>query len=105
GCDYQTPLFNGRVVIGAFADYDFMDLTGTFQDSISGLVGTEKERDAWAAGGRVGYLVTPNLLTYFEGGYTQARFDSIALSTDTVPSFPTIFSVTSNTYHGWFIGG
>ena len=98
GCDYQTPLFNGRVVIGAFADYDFTGLSGVFQDSLNGLTGTEKERDAWAAGGRVGYLVTANLLTYFDGGYTQARFDSIAFS-------GTPFAVSANTYNGWFIGG
>ncbi|MGB6538119.1 MAG: outer membrane beta-barrel protein [Xanthobacteraceae bacterium] len=102
GCDYQvTP----RFVIGALADYDFTDLRGTFQDTISGLLGTEKETGAWAAGGRVGYPVTPNLLTYFDAGYTQARFSSIALSTNAVPSVGTIFSVSSHTYNGWFLGG
>jgi opacity protein-like surface antigen len=29
GCDYQTPLFNNRLVVGVFGDYDFMDLTGS----------------------------------------------------------------------------
>ena len=105
GCDYQTPLFNNRVIIGAFADYDFTNLKGTFQGSLDGFLGTENESGAWAAGGRIGYLVTPTLLTYFDAGYTQARFDSIALSTDTVPSFATVNSVPANTYHGWFIGG
>jgi outer membrane immunogenic protein len=105
GCDYQTPLFNGRVVIGAFADYDFMNLSGTFQETFSGLAGTEKEAGAWAAGGRVGYLVTPNLLTYVEGGYTQAQFDAIALSAPVVPAIATPFAIGANTYSGWFIGG
>jgi outer membrane immunogenic protein len=102
GCDYQvTPSF----VIGAFADYDFMSLKGTFQDSVSGLVGTEKQTAAWAVGGRVGYIPLPGLLTFVSAGYTQARFDGISLSTDTVPSFPTPFTIASNTYNGWFVGG
>ena len=31
--------------------------------------------------------MTPNLVTYWDGGYTQARFNQINLFTDTVPSF------------------
>jgi outer membrane immunogenic protein len=99
GCDYQVS----RFVIGAFADYDFTDLTGTFPSGFG--VGSEKETDSWAAGGRVGYLVTPNLLTYFDGGYTQARFGSFSLSTNAVPSVPTAISYPSQTYSGWFLGG
>lgn len=102
GCDYQV---SSSFVVGAFADYDLTSFKGTFQEPVSGLIGTEKETGAWAAGGRIGYLVTPNLLTYFDAGYTEARFSSIGLFTDTVPSFATIFSVSANTYHGWFIGG
>lgn len=102
GCDYQVA---PSWLIGAFADYDFMDLQGTFQDTFSGLLGTEKETGAWAVGGRLGYLVTPTLLAFVDGGYTQAHFNSIGLNTDTVPSLPTIFSIPSNTYHGWFLGG
>jgi outer membrane immunogenic protein len=103
GCDYQTPLFNNRLVIGAFADYDFTDLSGTFQDSSFVAFGNEKESGAWATGARVGYLVTPSLLAYFEGGYTQARFDSISLVVD--PAVATGFFYPAQTYHGWFIGG
>lgn len=97
GCDYQVA---SRFVIGAFADYDFMNLRGTFQDPFTGGIGNEKETGAWAAGGRVGYLVTPELLTFVSGGYTQARFNTINLSTAAIAglAFP------SHTYHGWFIG-
>jgi hypothetical protein len=35
---------------------------------------------AWAAGGRVGYLVTPELRGFVSGGFTEARFDTINLS-------------------------
>jgi outer membrane immunogenic protein len=44
------------------------------------LVGDEKMSSAWSVGGRVGWLVTPNLLTYFSGGYTEATFDRTNLS-------------------------
>jgi outer membrane immunogenic protein len=102
GCDYQfTPSF----VVGAFGDYDFMNLKGSFQDSFSGLIGNEKETAAWAVGARLGYVALPGLLTFVNGGYTQARFDGITLSTNTVPSFATPFTIGSNTYNGWFVGG
>jgi hypothetical protein len=54
--DYQ---FASRFVIGAFGDYDFMDLHGTFQDPLLGDLRKEKETGSWSAGGRDGYLVTP----------------------------------------------
>jgi len=102
GCDYQVaPMF----VIGAFADYDFMNLKGTFQESFSGLLGSESETASWAVGGRVGFLPYPNLMTFVSAGYTQAQFGSMSLSTDTVPSVATPFAMASNTYSGWFIGG
>ena len=41
------------------------------------MTGTEKESSTWAVGGRAGVLVTPRFLTYFDGGYTQARFDGV----------------------------
>ncbi len=95
GCDYQIA---SRFVIGTFGDYDFMNLHGTFED----LAGDEKESGAWAVGGRVGYLVTPSLLTYFDGGYTQTRFDQVnSIPVGNVP--PGIY-IAAQTYNGWFIG-
>ena len=108
GCDYQFTGggFWGNWVVGAFADYDFMDLHKNFSDPFFGRFGTageEKEKDAWAVGGRIGYLVTPNVFTYWNGGYTETRFDQINLSD---PVFATPFgTIGANTYHGWFIGG
>jgi outer membrane immunogenic protein len=66
GCDYQFSTGGwGNWVVGAFADYDFMDLHGNFSDvSEYPLVGEEKEKSAWAVGGRIGYLVTPAILAY-----------------------------------------
>ena len=103
GCDYQFGYGSGfwsNWVVGAFADYDFMDLHKNFQTSFGGAAGEEKEKSAWAVGGRIGYLVTPNVFTYWNGGYTQTRFDQINLS-GVIP----VASIDSHTYNGWFIGG
>jgi outer membrane immunogenic protein len=106
GCDYQFGSGSGfwsNWVVGVLADYDFMDLHKNFQSSFGGIAGEEKESNAWAVGGRIGYLVTPNVFTYWNGGYTETRFDGINLS-DTI--FGTPFgAIDAHTYHGWFIGG
>jgi outer membrane immunogenic protein len=111
GCDYQiAPSF----VIGVFGDYDFMDLTGTSAppDTVGGGVflvpgaANEKESSAWYVGGRLGYLVTPTLLGYVSGGYTQTRFDQQNLFGAVVggPGFLNV-SLPAHTFNGWFIGG
>ena len=64
-----------QTVIGAFGDFAGGSLTGS--SNVSGISGTEKESSTWAVGGRAGVLVTPRFLTYFDGGYTQARFDGV----------------------------
>jgi outer membrane immunogenic protein len=102
GCDYQTPWFNGRLVVGAFADYDTKSLSGAWGDTL-GFAGTERESSSWAAGPRVGVLLTPTTLTYVDGGWTQARFDSFGLTTATGIALP--FNLAAQTYNGWFLGG
>lgn len=102
GCDYQM---SERWVVGAIADYDFADLKSDYGANYAVFFGSEKMRSAWAAGGRIGWLFTPTILTYFDGGYTQARFskvDQISLATPPV-SFGSHFAAT--TYSGWFMGG
>jgi len=106
GCDYQFGSGSGfwsNWVVGAFADYDFMDLHKNLLLSCGCGAGEEKEKDAWAVGGRIGYLVTPNVFTYWNGGYTETRFDGINFI-DTV-DFDAVATTGSHTYHGWFIGG
>jgi outer membrane immunogenic protein len=107
GCDYQ---FGGigtwQVVIGAFADYDFADLKGQLNLPTSTLYGTEKLTDKWSVGGRIGVLITPQLLTYISGGYTEAKyagvnFDSFA-NTVIVPQNGQYWN--SQWYKGWFLG-
>jgi outer membrane immunogenic protein len=105
GCDYQFGPGSGfwsNWVVGAFADYDWMNIHRNFQETLTS--GNEKESSAWAVGGRIGYLVTPNVFTYWNGGYTQSRFDQINLSLSFPPVTP-LFAIGSHTYHGWFIGG
>ena len=77
GCDYQlNPVFfNTPLVIGVFGDYEGGSVSGT--SSFPGVVGTETENASWAAGGRIGALITPRVLTYFDGGWTQAKFGSV----------------------------
>ena len=102
GCDYQFPVGGlGNFVIGVLGGYDFMSLKGAYTDTQFGAVGNiyEKERSSWDVGGRLGYLVTPNLLTYVSGGYTQARFSGGAFS-----AFPTLV-LPSHNYTGYFVGG
>ena len=107
GCDYQFGGGGGfwsNWAVGVFADYDFMDLHRNFQSSFGLVSGEEKEKNAWAVGGRIGYLVTPNVFTYWDGGYTQTEFDQINLNFVDSP-FEPFGSIASHTYNGWFIGG
>jgi len=105
GCDYQLNLLGAGLVVGGFGDFDFMHIHGAFSPSGSGVVGDQNERWAWAAGGRIGYLVTPTVLTYFNGGYTQTRFDQINFSFSLAPAVASPFVIPAQTYRGWFIGG
>jgi outer membrane immunogenic protein len=107
GCDYQFSTGNfGNWVVGLFGDYEFMDLTGNhigppFEDS---GVANLKENSAWAFGGRIGYLITPNFLTYWDGGYTQTHFDQANYSLNFPPFGPTTTALPGTTYDGWFLG-
>ena len=113
GCDYQFNLGLGipglnQMVIGAFADYDFGSLKGNVQlpGAFEDTVGSEKMSSAWYVGGRIGWLVTPQVLTYFSGGWTEARFDGFnqfaqfGAFGDLDPGT----AVLAHTYKGWFLG-
>jgi outer membrane immunogenic protein len=98
GCDYQ---FAPKWVVGAFGDFDIGNLKGTMTVPFVTGVGDEKERWSWAVGARVGYLPWDTLLVFWSGGFTQARFDSVDLSTLGGPLF---WTVDAATYNGWFLG-
>jgi outer membrane immunogenic protein len=104
GCDYQL---SERWVIGAFGDYDFSSIKGDFAFAVGGgeaSLGSEKLKSAWAVGGRIGYLLTPTILTYVSGGFTEARFSRVDLFFPNVPPVSADLSVPRHTYSGWFLG-
>jgi outer membrane immunogenic protein len=103
GCDYQI---GERWVIGVFGDYDFASIKGDFAASFDGTVigGREKLKSAWAVGGRIGYLITPAVLTYISGGFTEARFSGVELATFEIPPDTVGARIDQHTYSGWFLG-
>ncbi len=107
GCDYQLSGGLSSWVVGAFGDFDVSNIYGSHTGESFAVVGLDSGnmqlQNSWAAGGRIGYLVTPSLLTYFDGGYTEARFGGTAYAT--VTGAPDGFGVGGATYQGWFLGG
>ena len=103
GCDYQftAPYFGVQTVIGAFSDIEGGSINGS--SSFPGFTGSERESSTWAVGGRAGVLVTPRFLTYFDGGFTQARFDGVNYNFNPGGG-PSGLSLAAQTYNGWFIG-
>jgi outer membrane immunogenic protein len=105
GYDYQFNVGGWNLVAGVLADYNFGNMTGTssFQAAggfLSTLTGVEKEKSFWDAGARVGWLITPDILSYFSGGYSQAHFDGMTLN----PILGAPLSTASHNYGGWFTG-
>jgi outer membrane immunogenic protein len=107
GCDYQV---SQSFVIGFLGDYDFMSLSGTNAPlEVTGgapffpISATEKESAAWYVGGRLGYLITPSVLSFVDVGWTGTRFD--AQSETTNSGAPIGFGYRNHNYSGWFLGG
>jgi|SRR4051794_12299137 outer membrane immunogenic protein len=98
GYDYQMSSW----VIGAFADYTFSDISGT--SSVAGFNGRSRNDWSWAVGGRIGYVALPGLLTYVNGGWTEANFTQ-ANFVDAFVGLPTGISLPSQRRDGWFLGG
>ena len=118
GCDYQFgtgPGFFNNLLIGAFADYSFTDVNGTytthgfnFNDGSAEIVsGRMKMTDNWAVGGRLGWVVVPQFMTYINAGYTEARFDGINFANTSAPfiGVNSALALASQTHKGWFVGG
>lgn len=109
GCDYQFAapmLFNSNIVVGAFADYEyggngFSGTTNLLQ--VFSNYGYEQMPWSWAAGVRAGVLITPRVLTYLDGGFTEAHFNAVNILFG-ANSTPQGFFLPANTYDGWFIG-
>src|SRR5262245_3767967 len=124
GCDYQfTTSGWGNWVIGAFGDYDWMNIKSdghawqcTFAlgcnfngggSPTAGSAGELKEKWAWYVGARLGYVVAPNVMTYVSGGYTRTRFDDVSILSPAAPlmGVDTGAVIQAQTYNGWFLGG
>ena len=118
GCDYQFGLGSagglfgtGQFVIGILADGYWADMKGTRASvsAVSGIFGgasaQEKVNSQWAVGGRIGWLMSPNLLTYFSGGYTQAHLSGTGNFFDPfgVVGFTGV-NLPGRTVNGWFLG-
>jgi len=106
GYDYQFAIGGWNLVAGVLADYDFGNMTGTssFQLTSFGapasIAGVEKEKSFWDVGARIGWLITPDILSYFSGGYSSAHFDGMNLQ----PFGGVPMSTSSHNYSGWFTG-
>ena len=103
GYDWQ---FSSSWVGGIFADGQFGSLKGSISGGFAGLgiTGTEKLQDTWAVGGRLGYLIAPNVLSYVNGGYTESYWSGSQLAPINGSSGPT---ASTPSFHrgGWFVGG
>jgi outer membrane immunogenic protein len=104
GYDWQ---FGGNWVAGIFADGQFGSLQGTIQDQNPFSGGNEKLKDTWAVGGRIGYLVAPNVLSYVNGGYTGSNWSGTTLVSNFLgtPLNPNGWHTNSFNSNGWFLGG
>ncbi|MEI9916116.1 MAG: outer membrane beta-barrel protein [Methylovirgula sp.] len=100
GYDYQLT---NKFVGGVFGDYDPSDMRGTIDDQANGFVGSISQQWAWGVGARLGYLVSPAVLTYTKAGFTQARFGGTNL--DTFGGAGTGTFTPGFTTNGYFIGG
>ncbi len=106
GCDYQFGLGSHQFVIGAFGDYDFASIKGNHNPPGTFLVAQEKMTDAWSVGGRVGWVVFPQLMTFFSAGYTEARFGRQDYTNLIGPPFGIAAGLYTDSrwYKGWFLG-
>ena len=82
GWDYQFAGPLGNWLIGVFADGQWSNIKGNDSFLCVGcgsfsFAGQQQNDWSWAVGARLGYLVTPTLLTYFNGGWTQAHWKQV----------------------------
>jgi len=106
GCDYQFPMGSNQFVFGAFGDYNFSNMRGDFtgQGGAVGLVSNSEKVDwYWAVGGRIGWLVNPQTLPYFSGGYPEAHRTGFG-SYINVAGAATGVGLSGGTNKGWFLG-
>jgi opacity protein-like surface antigen len=91
-------LFHNHLLIGAFVD---VDIYGSGENDHNGKYfgGNFGLNHTWNLGARLGALVTPKVLLYGVGGYTQAGIDNSIH----VPFGPKLEDFDDA--KGWFVGG
>ena len=99
-----TTTTTPKIVGGVFADYTPSHLKGTIQDQGPLFAGEITQNGTWAVGGRVGWLLTREILSYWNGGYTSAHFSSTSLVV-TLSGAPAGFGTPAFSMGGWFLGG
>jgi outer membrane immunogenic protein len=96
GWDWQI---SPKTVLGVFADFDWSNISNDhsiFDDFFRHSI---DHNGTWAIGARLGWLSSPSVLWYLNGGYTQADFDVSSQFAGLAP-----FS-GDQTLNGWFVGG
>ena len=93
GAGYDWQIRPRPGCVGIFGDGTFGNLKGNIGDAgvfaggaSTGIVGSVKMETAWAAGARVGYLITPNVLSYVNGGYTGTYWSGSTLNSAPTPA-------------------
>jgi outer membrane immunogenic protein len=113
GCDYQFGLGTGggffgtgQFVIGLLADYYWSDMRGDRASVFGGSAFSAQEKvdSQWAVGGRIGWLMSPNLLTYFSGGYTEATLTGTGNFFTPINNTFLGTALPGRTVQGWFLG-
>jgi outer membrane immunogenic protein len=87
------------MVFGIFADFDFSDISSSFNALDGFFTASHDHNQSWAIGARLGWLANPSTLWYLTAGYTEAQFDSFV-------SYPIFgFDVSRDrTFQGYFVG-
>lgn len=99
GYDHQ---FTDRIVAGLLFNYAFSDMRGRVSDAIFTAADTSDDR-TWFVGVRAGWLLRPDVLSYWNGGYTRTHFAGARLEN----SFSGALEGHLGGYDagGWFLGG
>jgi outer membrane immunogenic protein len=110
GYDFQGWPWSS-VVIGGFADVQWSDISGNYSFNCpgtclgpTGYTGSLKNDWSWAVGGRIGYIAVPGLLTYVNGGWTEANFTRVNYF-DAGTGAATGLALPNRRRDGWFLGG
>ena len=105
GCDYEMPLGELSLVVGAAADFSALNVSGEASSLLSPDTNVSFNAD-WAATvrGRVG-VASPKVLVYATGGYAAAGLDVRAFDLSLVPGIGLMDVSGGGTESGWVVGG